>query len=132
MIKRDSFTVKAILTGEVLLALHFLSFYHHQVKEGVGRSPWPMYQACLNPWERVYTYYTKLMPLNKMLGQLYVLSSIVCNIFLCYYLQKMTEKNIALKVHDRKASRKRNLVPAKTGTIHLLFYILLFVIFALP
>ena len=114
------------------MTLHFISFYHHKVQEGVGKSPWPMYQVCMSPWDGVYTNYTKLMPLNQIFGHMYVLSGIVCNIFLYHYLQKMTEKNMALKIHDRKACRKRNLVPAKTGMIHLLFYILFFVIFALP
>ena len=77
----------------------------------------------MNLWVDVYTNYSKLMPLNQM---------IFYNIFLYYSLHNMPEKNMGLKVHDRKTCRKRNLVPAKTGMVHLFFYIFLFIFFVIP
>jgi hypothetical protein len=43
--------------------------------------------------------------------------NIICNIYLFKYLDRNTERNIALKPMDKKAERKKNLYPAWLGVI---------------
>ena len=115
VLKRNSFCVQLIILGEGLLILHTISLSQ-------SRDPWPMYNACMHPTEYEKTNIVEIVPIDQIIIHIYHGITIFCNIFLWRYLKKQTDQNTALQPKDRKLCRKRNLVPAKIGIIHLFFY----------
>ena len=115
VLKRDFFCVKLIVLGECLLVLHAFSISR-------AKDPWPMFHACLNPTGFKKINIIEIEPSDQFIIHIYHAITIFCNIFVWYFLKEEMKSNIALQPKDRKLNRKRNLVPAKIGFIHLSCY----------
>ena len=115
VLKRDSFCVHLIVLGEVLLVLHAFSLSR-------TKDPWPMFNACVNPIGFKNTSIVEIEPYDQLFMHIYHAITIFCNIFIWFYLKEELKSNISLEPKDRKLNRKRNLVPAKIGVIHLSCY----------
>ena len=115
VLKRDFFCVKLIVLGECLLVLHAFSISR-------AKDPWPMFHACLNPTGFKKINIIEIEPSDQFIIHIYHAITIFCNIFVWYYLKEEMKSNIAIQPKDRKLNRKRNLVPAKIGFIHLSCY----------
>ena len=121
-LKRDSFILKSIIIGESLSFFNLGSFYfQHQ--------PMILYEACLDPGGNFTLPLYKVFPLNQFLIFLCIVTNVSCNIFLSFYLTEKSENNTAVREVDRKKDRKRNLVPAKTGLLVFVFYIMSMLVF---
>ena len=88
-----------------------------------------LYEACLDPGGNFTLPLYKVFPLNQFLIFLCIVTNVSCNIFLSFYLTEKSENNIAVREVDRKKDRKRNLVPAKTGLLVFVFYIMSMLVF---
>ena len=108
-------------------------------KEKVENFPMMLSKACFNPeseFQRVPLY--NFMPLDQILFLIYSCVIICSNTYLYRsstyllvditslkvdisyrFLKTQTENNVALKETDQKRNRKRNLVPASLGIIHI-------------
>ena len=90
VLKRDSFCIRLILLGEVLLVLHAFSLSR-------TKDPWPLFNACVNPIGFTNTSIAEIEPNDQLVMHAYHAITIFCNISIWFYLKEELDSNISLE-----------------------------------
>ena len=93
--------------------MNTIQFVH---SHGIKSYPFMLHQACLNPYGSYEVNLFSVMPLDQAMSYVYSFITIWSNLYLARFLKEQEENNSALSTADRKKDRKKNLIPAKTGT----------------
>ena len=93
-------------------------------RQQVQNVPLMLARACVEPASAHSQPLHSLMLPDQLLYFLYTAIVFCSNLYLYRFLQTHTDNNTALRETDQRRNRKRNIVPASFGMIHVAFYLL--------
>ena len=127
--RRKKFIYQIIFIPQCLILIHFLKNLPLFHNERYKTAPIMLVKACLDPYQMYHVSVFNVLPFDQLM--LFIYNCLCCygNFSLFRFLQTHEKDNKSLNEGDKRKTRRRNIVPAKLGYVHLYFLILVYFIY---